>query len=71
MKDAAKLFFIAGFVCIVLGIFLSFSSKIPWLGKLPGDLSIRKENFSFYFPVTTCLIISLILTVLFNFLGKR
>jgi len=52
---------IIGIVLIIIGIFLLYGQKIPFLGKLPGDIHIQKDNFSFYFPVTTCIIISILL----------
>lgn len=47
-----------GLSLTLAGVLLLFMQKIPFLGKLPGDIRIQKENFSFYFPVTTCLILS-------------
>ena len=59
-----------GIVLILIGIIMTFGPKIPWIGKLPGDLSIQRENFSFYFPLTTCIIMSIILSLLL-YLFKR
>lgn len=53
-----------------LGVFLVFSDKIPWLGRLPGDIFIKRENFSFYFPLATCILISLLLSLLFALFRK-
>ena len=52
-----------GVILIVLGIILSVGGKIPWLGQLPGDIYVKRENFTLYFPVTTCLLLSLLLTL--------
>ena len=57
---------IFGLVAVVAGLLLIFGPKIPWLGRLPGDIVIKRENFSFYFPLTTCLLVSLLLTLLFK-----
>lgn len=54
-----------GVILVVLGLILVFLPKIPFLGRLPGDICIKKEGFVFYFPVTTSILISLILTLLF------
>jgi len=54
-----------GIVLILIGIIMTLRPNIPWIGKLPGDISIQRENFSFYFPLTTCIIISIIVTLLF------
>ena len=59
-----KLLILLGVLIIVIGLLLLVGEKIPWIGKLPGDIIIRREKFSFYFPITTCIIISIILTLL-------
>jgi uncharacterized protein HemY len=60
-----KVLIIIGLVIAGIGILFVLTPKIPWLGDLPGDILIKKDNFRFYFPVTTCIIISIILTLLF------
>ena len=57
----ALLFF--GLLLVFLGLVLSLGAKIPWLGHLPGDIHIQRERFTFYFPLATCLLLSLILTL--------
>jgi hypothetical protein len=59
-----KLLILLGIILIVLGGILVFSPKIPWLGKLPGDFFFKSEKVSFYFPLTTSILISLLLTLL-------
>ena len=59
-----------GIVLIFIGMAITFGPKIPWIGKLPGDIIIKKEPFSFYFPLTTCIIISIILSLFFYLLRK-
>jgi hypothetical protein len=66
MPSMGKMRIILGVVLIVIGLAFTWGPKIPWLGKLPGDISIKKDNFSFYFPITTSIIISIILTILFS-----
>ncbi|MFA5059841.1 MAG: DUF2905 domain-containing protein [Candidatus Omnitrophota bacterium] len=68
--DTGKAFILVGAGLILLGIFLCFSGKIPWIGKLPGDIIIKKENFTFYFPLATSILISIVLSV-FLFLWNR
>ncbi len=63
--SAGKLLIIAGLVLIAAGLFLSFGGRIPFLGRLPGDIRIERENFSFYFPLATSILVSLLLTFLF------
>ena len=60
-----------GIILIVIGALFVVFGKIPWFGRLPGDIIIRKENFTFYFPVATMILLSLFLTVLFNIIGRR
>lgn len=65
-----KMLIILGVILILAGICVLWGDKIPFIGKLPGDIMIKKERFSFYFPITTSIIISIILTILF-FLFKK
>jgi hypothetical protein len=66
----AKVLIIGGIILIIFGGIVMFSGRIPWLGKLPGDIHIKKDGFSFYFPITTCIIISIILTLIFRFIKR-
>lgn len=66
-----KLLIVSGIVLVVVGLLVTVAGKIPYLGKLPGDISIQRKNFSFHFPVVTCLVISLILTVLLNLFFRK
>lgn len=64
-----KLLIIVGIVCIVIGLFMTYGPKIPFVGKLPGDITVERENVKFYFPLMTCVIISILLSLvmyLFN-----
>ena len=53
-----------GFILVGVGVFLPFMPKVPLLAKLPGDIMVRRGNFTFYFPWVTCLLISTLLTPL-------
>jgi len=66
LTGLGKILLIAGGVIVVVGLLLVFSQHIPFLGKLPGDIFIKKDNFSFYFPIVTFLIISIVLTIIIN-----
>lgn len=66
VTEAGRIIIILGVILIALGVLLPYMAKFNFLGKLPGDIKIEKENFSFYFPIATCLVLS----VLFMFLGK-
>jgi hypothetical protein len=58
-----KLLIIIGIILIIAGVIFSYADKIPFLGKLSGDLSIERENFKFYFPLTTCIILSVLIAI--------
>lgn len=62
MGGIGRLLIILGVILVVAGLVISLAPRIPWLGRLPGDIFIKKENFSFYFPLGTCILISLILS---------
>ncbi|NQT33280.1 MAG: DUF2905 domain-containing protein [Candidatus Omnitrophica bacterium] len=71
MLDLAKLLLITGLIFIFMaGIFL-LAAGVPWFGKLPGDIMIKRENFTFYFPITTCILASIILSVIIYLLFKN
>lgn len=61
---AGKLLIISGLLLTAAGLFLTFSPKGFPLGKLPGDIQIKRDNLSFYFPLTSCLLLSLVATLL-------
>lgn len=71
ISDLGRFLIIAGIVIIILGIILMLSGKVTWLGRLPGDIIIQRKNFTFYFPLATSILISLILTLIFWILGRR
>jgi len=60
-----------GLLLILLGVFFTFFEKIPFIGKLPGDIYYQGKNWSFYFPITTCIIISIILTIILSLIFKK
>ena len=70
-SQTGKWIIIAGIIIVITGIFIYFfHDKLNWLGKLPGDIRVEKANFRFYFPITTMIIVSIVLTILFNVLKK-
>ncbi len=73
MSEFGKLLIGMGVLLIIIGLFFSYFpqiTKIPF-GRLPGDIVIKKDNFTFYFPLASSIILSIILTVIFYFLGRR
>lgn len=56
---------VAGLLLIMIGLIVTWGPKIPWIGRLPGDIAIHRENVHIYVPITTCILLSLLLTLLF------
>lgn len=71
MSGLGKILICSGIVLIVAGIVLVCAHKIPFIGRLPGDIYIQKKNVTFYFPVVTSLLISIILSLLFLLWSRR
>lgn len=71
MPAMGKMLIIAGIILILAGLAFLFADKIPFLGRLPGDIYVKKERFSFYFPITTSIVVSIILTVLFSIFFRK
>jgi len=71
VSDVGRLLIIVGGFILVVGLFLALGLKIPYLGKLPGDISVDRGNVHFYFPIVTCLLLSLVLTLLLNLFFRR
>jgi hypothetical protein len=65
-----KMLILLGIIMVGIGFLLLIGEKIPFLGKLPGDILIKKEKFTFYFPLATCILISIIITLLFRLFRK-
>ncbi|MBI3006486.1 MAG: DUF2905 domain-containing protein [Ignavibacteriales bacterium] len=74
MAGTGKLLILLGGILVVVGVVLTFFDKIPYLGKLPGDFHVKKDNFEFYFPLATGVVLSLLLSGILwviNHFGKR
>jgi len=65
VQEFGKLLMILGLALAGVGLLLWLGVGKSWLGRLPGDIAVQKPGFSFYFPLTTCIIISIVLTLLF------
>jgi DUF2905 family protein len=70
MTEIGKVLMVFGGMMLVVGVLLTLSGKIPWLGRLPGDIVIQRDNFSFYFPLTTCLLLSVFVSLIFAILRR-
>ncbi|MCM8794892.1 MAG: DUF2905 domain-containing protein [Candidatus Omnitrophica bacterium] len=66
-----RLLIFSGLLLIGVGVLVTLLPKIPWLGRLPGDILIRNEKFTFAFPLMTCLVLSLLITLLVNLFFRR
>lgn len=62
MTGMGKSLIVIGLVIALLGVVITFAGKLPWLGRLPGDITIKREHFTFYFPLGTCILLSLLLS---------
>ena len=70
-QHIGKALLLTGTVVALIGVVLLLSGKIPWIGRLPGDIMIERKNFTFYFPLATSIMISILLSLFFWFLGRR
>lgn len=71
MPGFGKSLIIIGIIIVVIGVFAAYGPRVPWLGKLPGDIHIKKDNFVFYFPLATSIIVSIILSLILYFFTRR
>ena len=71
VPQLGKVLILIGLFIIAIGGIFLLAGKVKWLGHLPGDIYIKKDNFSFYFPITTCILISLIFSFIFWIFSKR
>lgn len=70
MHQMGKIVIALGIALVIIGVILYFFDKIPLLGKLPGDIMIKKKNFTFYFPLMTSILLSIIISLILYFLNK-
>jgi len=70
-QPVGKALIVAGAALIIIGLLLQYSGKIPFLSKLPGDIVIRKKNFTFYFPLATSVLLSIIITVILYLIRRK
>ena len=71
MPDVGKVFIILGALIVLVGLALTFGPRIPFLGRLPGDIAIDRGNVHIYFPIVTCLLLSVVLTLVLNLFFRR
>ncbi|HEX5817088.1 MAG TPA: DUF2905 domain-containing protein [Methylomirabilota bacterium] len=71
MNDLGKMLLVMGLVVALVGVVLMLAGRVPWLGRLPGDIYVERGNWSFYFPLMTSIVVSVLLTLLFWLFGRR
>ncbi|MFA5499781.1 MAG: DUF2905 domain-containing protein [Candidatus Omnitrophota bacterium] len=71
MNSIGKTLILFGVVMIVVGGLFMLGAKVPWLGRLPGDIYVQKKNFSFFFPITTSILISVVISLILIFLRHK
>ena len=71
IESLGRLLISIGVVVVLIGGFFVLAAKVPWFGKLPGDLVYRREGWTIYFPVATMVLVSLVLTLLLNIIWRR
>jgi len=71
IHNFGKTLIFLGIILTAAGILFMFGAKIPWFGKLPGDIYIKKENFTFYFPLATSILLSIALSIIMLFIGRK
>ena len=71
VSEIGRMIIIAGILLIGIGLLILILGKVPGMGRLPGDILIRKENFSFYFPLTTCLVISAVISLILYLWNRK
>jgi uncharacterized membrane-anchored protein YitT (DUF2179 family) len=69
--DTGKIIMFIGGVIVIIGLIIYFfHDKLHWIGRLPGDIRIEKENFRFYFPITTMILISVVVTIIVRLIRR-
>lgn len=71
MSDIGKLLVVFGLLIAGVGLVLVLAGRIPWVGRLPGDIYVQRGNWTFYFPLATSLLLSVVLTVIFWLIARR
>jgi hypothetical protein len=71
LSGVGKLLMLFGGILIIAGAALVLAEKTPWLGRLPGDIYVQRRNFTFYFPLTTSILVSVVLSLALYLLSRR
>jgi hypothetical protein len=71
MPDLGRTLVVIGLLIVAIGVVIVLAGRIPWFGRLPGDIHVQRENWSFYFPLTTAIVVSVVLSLLLYLFGRR
>ncbi len=71
VHDVGRMLVVFGLLIALVGVALVLVGRVPWLGRLPGDIHIQRGNWTFYFPLATSLLLSVVLTLILWILGRR
>lgn len=71
MSELGKIIILFGIIFVIVGVVILFSPKIPFIGKLPGDILIKKDGITFYFPLATSIVVSILITIIINLFTKK
>jgi len=71
VNDVGKILVAFGLLIALVGVVVVLVGRVPWIGRLPGDIHIQRGNWTFYFPLATSLLLSVVLTLLFYVMGRR
>ena len=70
LQPLGRLLLLAAAVLAIVGVLVLLGAKLPWFGRLPGDIAIRRDGFSCYFPFTSCLLVSLVISGILWLVGR-
>lgn len=71
MADLGRALVVLGVVIAIVGVVLVFFDRVPWIGRLPGDIRVQRDNWTFYFPLGTSILLSIVLTLVLWLIGRR
>lgn len=71
MNEIGKFLILIGIITIIIGLILMLTGKIPFIGRLTGDIVIERKNFIFYFPLGTSILLSIIISLIFYLLSRK
>jgi hypothetical protein len=69
--SVGKALIVLGLAITAVGVLVVLAGRMPWLGRLPGDIHVERENWSFYFPLTTSIVISVVISLVLYLIGRR